>query len=149
MISAECESALRSAVVCTLSMALEGEPYAVPVSYGYAEGRLYFHGSGSGRKLETLRANPRACFSIVLSSSLKTADLPCQWSIAYRSLVGFGIVREVADLEEKRAALDVLMRQHARFMGQVEQPTYEYSAVHLEHTTVLCLTVHEVSLKEH
>lgn len=149
MITSEVENALRSAVVCTLSMALGNEPYAAPVSYGYADGRLYFHGSSSGRKLQTLRANPRVCFSVVLSSTLKTADLPCKWSFSYRSLVGFGSVSEVIDLEEKRIALDVLMRQHSRFLGQEELASYEYSPSSLEHTTVLCLTIDEVSLKEH
>lgn len=149
MISPEAESALQSAVVCTLSMALGDEPYAVPVSYGYADGRIYFHGSSSGRKLSTLRSNPRVCFSVVLSSALKTADLPCKWSFSYRSLVGFGSVSEVVDLEDKRVALDVLMRQHSRFLRQEELATYEYSPSSLEHTTVLCLKINDVSLKEH
>jgi nitroimidazol reductase NimA-like FMN-containing flavoprotein (pyridoxamine 5'-phosphate oxidase superfamily) len=149
MISPEAEIALRSAVVCTLSMALGNEPYAVPVSYGYADGRLYFHGSGSGRKLDTLRANPQVCFSVVLTSNLRTADLPCKWSFSYRSLVGFGSVSEVVGIEEKRLALDVLMRQHSRFLGQEELTSYEYSPSSLEHTTVLCLKIDEVSLKEH
>jgi len=149
MISVEAEEALRSAVVCTLSMAVGDEPYAVPVSYGYADGRLFFHGSTSGRKLDTLRANPRVCFTVILSSNLKPADMPCKWSISYRSLVGFGSVCEVAESEEKRIALDVLMRQHSRFLGQDELATYEYSPSSLEHTTVLCLKIDEVSLKEH
>lgn len=149
MISSDCESALRSAVVCTLSMALDGEPYAVPVSYGYEDGRIYIHGSGSGRKLDTLRANPKVCFTIVLFSSLKTADLPCDWSFSYKSIVGFGQAREVVDLEEKRRAMDALMRQHSRFLGQEEFASYGYSHRSLEKTTVLCLTIDEVSLKEH
>ncbi len=149
MISSEAEEALRSAVVCTLSMALGNEPYAVPVSYGYADGRLFFHGSSSGRKLSTLRENPRVCFTVVLSSSLKTADAACKWSISYKSLVGFGSVAEIVDPEHKAKTLDVLMRQHSRFLGQEELSGYEYSPSSIEHTTVLCLTIDEVSLKEH
>lgn len=148
MIPAECEAALRSAVVCTLGLALDGQPYAVPVSYGYSEGRLFFHGSGSGRKMDILRANPQASFCVVLSAEVAVNENPCQWSVAYKSLVGFGLVREVVDLAEKQEALDALMRQHARYLGIEEPPSYAFPKSKLEQTTVLCLTIDAVSLKE-
>lgn len=148
MIPAECEAALRSAVVCTLELALEGPPYAVPVSYGYANGCRFFHGSGSGRKMDILRANPCATFSIVLSSQVTAHENPCQWGVAYKSLAGFGLVRKVVDLAENRMALEVLMRQHAQYLGIDQPPSYALSKSKLEQTTVLCLTIEEVSLKE-
>ena len=38
----------------------EGWPYAVPLSYLYLEGRLYFHCAREGYKLDALRKEPRA-----------------------------------------------------------------------------------------
>ena len=35
------------------------EPYAVPLSYVYHEGKLYFHCARAGRKLEAARVCPR------------------------------------------------------------------------------------------
>ena len=43
----------------------DGEPYAVPVSYVYAHGKLYFHGAGVGHKHDIIKENPRASFAVV------------------------------------------------------------------------------------
>ena len=36
----------------------DGEPYAVPISYAYAHGKLYFHGAGVGHKHDIIKENP-------------------------------------------------------------------------------------------
>ena len=40
-------------------------PYAVPLSFAYDDGRLYFHVAKSGHKLDALRRNPKASFCII------------------------------------------------------------------------------------
>lgn len=40
----------------------DGYPYAVPISYVYDDGKLYFHGAKSGHKLDALRSYPKASF---------------------------------------------------------------------------------------
>ena len=41
------------------------EPYAVPLSYVYHQGKLYFHCARAGRKLEAARTCPKASFCVV------------------------------------------------------------------------------------
>ncbi|WXG39867.1 MAG: pyridoxamine 5'-phosphate oxidase family protein [Candidatus Freyarchaeum deiterrae] len=46
-----------------LGLSVNDEPYVVPVSYAYHEGKIYIH-SGRGKKTEYLAKNPRVCFQV-------------------------------------------------------------------------------------
>ena len=37
------ESIIRNASVCRIALSDDGQPYVVPVCYGYADSTLYFH----------------------------------------------------------------------------------------------------------
>ena len=43
----------------------EGYPYAVPISYVYEGGKLYFHCARSGHKLDAIARCPKASFCVV------------------------------------------------------------------------------------
>jgi nitroimidazol reductase NimA-like FMN-containing flavoprotein (pyridoxamine 5'-phosphate oxidase superfamily) len=74
----------RSATVCHLGLADGGEPYVVPVNFGYANDCLYFHSAQSGHKIDLLKRNPRVCFEIDTDLQiLKTEKNNCQ--VNYRS----------------------------------------------------------------
>ena len=45
------EKILAEASVCRLAMVDNGEPYILPLNYGYRDGTLYFHGAAHGRKV--------------------------------------------------------------------------------------------------
>ena len=55
------ESIIRRASVCRVGMSADGQPYVVPVCFGYDDGTLYFHSSTTGRKLDVLRKNNAVC----------------------------------------------------------------------------------------
>ncbi len=62
----ECLRILREATSGVLAVEGDGGyPYAVPLSFAHADGRLYFHIARSGHKLDALRRNPRASFCII------------------------------------------------------------------------------------
>lgn len=42
-----------------------GYPYALPISYVYGSGRIYFHCARSGHKLDAIRRNPKASFCVI------------------------------------------------------------------------------------
>lgn len=79
----------------------EGGPYVVPINYVLEGETVYLH-SLPGRKLEALRANPRACLQVdnVIDAY--------QWS----SAIAFGTYEEIADLNERDQAVRTLL---ARF----------------------------------
>ena len=58
------EEMLRQGDWGTLAVAVDGQPYAVPLNYAYLDGRIVVHGALEGRKLDAIAANPRVCFCI-------------------------------------------------------------------------------------
>jgi uncharacterized protein len=107
------EAIIRSGRVCHLAMSDGGQPYVVPLSYGYRDGVLYLHGAPEGRKIDVLKRNAAVCFDIVSECELVSAPTACGWSMKYRSVIGFGTASFVADADEKAEALGVVMRQYS------------------------------------
>lgn len=83
----------------------DGQPYAVPLSYVARGGALYFHCAPEGHKINNLRFESRACFTVVGPTE---PVYDGGFSTYFESAVVFGPVREVTDAEEKRAALHEL-----------------------------------------
>lgn len=106
------ENIIRQSSVCHLAMSYENNPYIIPLNFGYADGKLYFHCANEGMKLEYIEKNPRVCFSMILDKGLEINDRPCNWSQFYRSVIGWGTAKILQDLDEKRNALLVLMSHY-------------------------------------
>lgn len=85
----------------------DGQPYGVPLSYVYHDGRIYFHGAKTGHKLDNLSCSPKASFTVVG----QTRVLQEAFSTAYRSAIAFG---EVFPVEEpyQGAALMMLAEKY-------------------------------------
>jgi nitroimidazol reductase NimA-like FMN-containing flavoprotein (pyridoxamine 5'-phosphate oxidase superfamily) len=92
----------------------DGQPYGVPVSYAYADGRLCFHCAVEGHKLDNLAVNPRVSFCVVGATEV----LPDQFGIRYESAVAFGRSVELFG-DDKRRALVALVRKYSA--GYIEQ----------------------------
>jgi hypothetical protein len=105
---------LSTATICRLAMVDDGEPYIVPVNYGYRDGALYVHSASAGRKIDVLCRHPRVCFEIESSAVITTHAEPCHWGTKARSIVGYGSVEIISDCEEKRRGLDIIMAQHGK-----------------------------------
>jgi len=91
----------------TLALCNDNEPYIVTLSYGYdlLQNCLYFHTAKQGAKLFFLKNNPFACGTIIEDLGYKNN----QCSHAYRSVVFWGKLLIIEDLEEKRYALNILV----------------------------------------
>ena len=87
----------------------DGYPYAVPLSFAYADGRLYFHVAKSGHKLDALRRNPKASFCIIERDEI----VPAEYTTYFRSVIAFGTVRIVEDNADKRRGLDLLSDKYS------------------------------------
>lgn len=95
-------------------LALAGEdgwPYAVPLSYVYQEGALWFHCATVGHKLDAIAQNDKVSFCVIDQDEV----IPEKLTSAYRSVIVFGRVRVVEDETEKRQA--------ARWLGEKYDPT--------------------------
>ena len=100
--------------VLHLGLAVDNEPYVVPMNYGYTKenGKLvmYLHSAVRGKKLDMIRMNPKVFFEIDCDLVPFESELPCQYGLAYSSVMGKGIARIVDDVEEKKKAMSILMK---------------------------------------
>jgi nitroimidazol reductase NimA-like FMN-containing flavoprotein (pyridoxamine 5'-phosphate oxidase superfamily) len=107
------ENVLREGQIAVLALsALDGEPYALPIGYGYEDGVIYLHGAPSGLKNDMIAENPRASFNVSVGVELVRDESGADFTNKYRSVTGFGNIEEITDLEEKNRALAILMRQY-------------------------------------
>ena len=105
---------LDSAKVLHLGLCVDNEPYVVPMNYGYCmeDGKLtlYLHSATQGRKLDMIRANPTVFFCIDCDRMPFDGDKPCQYGLAYSSVMGRGTAEIVEDAQEKMQAMTCLMK---------------------------------------
>ena len=105
---------LDTAKVLHLGLAVDNEPYVVPMNYGYTEEEgklvLYLHSALKGKKLDMMRANPNVFFEIECDRMPFDGKLPCQYGLVYSSIMGRGKARIIDDVEEKMKAMSVLMK---------------------------------------
>jgi nitroimidazol reductase NimA-like FMN-containing flavoprotein (pyridoxamine 5'-phosphate oxidase superfamily) len=106
------EGIIRSAQVCRIGLCDDGRPYVVPVCFGYADGVLYFHSAPRGRKVEALKKNDSVCCEFDVDVEIVRDGDACDWSVRYRSVIGFGKASVVEEPEEKRLALDTIVAQY-------------------------------------
>jgi len=108
----ELESVIMRAEVCRLGLVDQGEPYIVPLNFGYRNGVLYFHCAREGRKLDIIRRNPRVCFELESDVHLLPGERPCQWTSSFRSVIGWGSGTVVLDEAGVKEGLEVLMEHY-------------------------------------
>ena len=100
--------------VLHLGLAVNDEPYVVPMNYGYTHENgkmvIYLHSAVRGKKLDMIRANPKVFFEVDCDRVPFEGKLPCQYGMVYSSVMGKGIARIVEDVEEKKHAMTVLMK---------------------------------------
>jgi len=111
---AQITAILDAGKVLHLGLAVDNEPYVVPMNYGYTRenGKLvmYLHSAVRGKKLDMIRANPRVFFEIDCDLVPFESELPCQYGLSYSSVMGKGIAHIVDDVEEKKKAMSILMK---------------------------------------
>ena len=105
---------LDAAKVLHLGLCVDNEPYVVPMNYGYCleDGHLtlYLHSAVRGKKLDMIRANSRVFFEMDCDRVPFAGEKPCQYGLAYSSVMGRGTATIVEDVEEKMRAMTLLMK---------------------------------------
>jgi nitroimidazol reductase NimA-like FMN-containing flavoprotein (pyridoxamine 5'-phosphate oxidase superfamily) len=105
---------IAKAQVCRLALCKDGQPYLVPLSFGYDGACLFFHTAGEGMKLDYLAANPRVCFELEHDVRILPGQGdPCAWAFSFYSVIGFGTVEEILEPAAKRDGLNWIMRQYS------------------------------------
>ena len=98
-----------------------GYPYAVPISYVFCEGKLYFHSALSGHKVDAIRSCDRASFCVVAQDDVK----PALYTTFFRSVIAFGRIHIVDDEAEKLAAARLLGNRYNPHQDEALQKELE------------------------
>ena len=130
-----------------VSVAFGGEdPYVIPMNFGFAceDGRfsLYLHGAAAGEKIDRVRRDPRAAFSMFTGETLLPGEIACGYTMDFESVCGSGMIT-MLDGEEKREGLSRLMAQFA------PEREWTFDERMLRAVAVLRLDVRQISGKRH
>ena len=107
--------------VCRLALCDEGQPYVVPLHFGYDGRCLYFHAALEGKKIDILRRNDRVAFEFDILHGIVPGERACDWGSRYESVVGSGRAEIVEDAKARKAALDCIMRQYGGDAGDFSE----------------------------
>jgi hypothetical protein len=131
---------IRRCRVCHLAMCDEGQPYVVPLNFGYDGGFLYFHAAPEGRKIDIIKRNNRVGFEFDILHDITAAERACDWGAKYESVIGSGTAEIVDNLEAKKDALKCIMRQYG-------SGTWDFPEEILQKTLILRACILEISGK--
>lgn len=128
--------------VLHLALNTDTVPYLLPVNFGMEPDgmTLYFHGAVDGTKYAWIARDPRASFEMECSHGLVLDEDRHECTMNYQSVVGWGVLDEVTDAEEKIHAL-------RRIMAQYHHEEFTFTTAPLPHTRVFRLHVQQRTAK--
>ena len=107
---------LQKATAGTLALLGDNDyPYAVPISYVYHEGKLYFHSALAGHKVDAIKKCDKASFCVIDKDDVQ----PEKYTTFFRSVIAFGRIHIIEDDKEKLAM--------ARMLGNRYNPNNDES----------------------
>ena len=138
----ECERILGRCTSGVLAVAGDGGyPYAVPLSYVYAEGAIIFHSAMQGHKVDAIRRDSRCSFCVIEQDDIK----PAEFTTYFRSVIAFGRISMLENTDEKVQALRLLGRRYSPGDESGLQHEIDKS---LDHVLLLRLDIDHLSGKE-
>lgn len=139
---AEAEEILRGQTNGVLALnGDDGYPYAVPVSYVYADGKIFYHSALSGHKMDALERSDKVTFCVVAQDLI----VPEKFTSYFKSVIVFGRARLLTDEAERMAAMKLLsLKYSADFMDGFSA---EYEALK-KVTAVIEITAEHISGKQ-
>lgn len=84
-------------------------PYAVPLSYVYADGKIYFHAAKAGHKIDAIQNSSKASFCVIDQDKI----VPEEYTTYFRSVIVFGKIRLLTDETEIRRMAKVLTMKYS------------------------------------
>jgi nitroimidazol reductase NimA-like FMN-containing flavoprotein (pyridoxamine 5'-phosphate oxidase superfamily) len=131
---------LRDARVCRVAFSDGDRPYLVPLSFALDGDDLVVHSARTGRKIEVLRRNPAVCFEVEEGVEVAPAAAACDFSMRFRTVIGFGEAEFVEDRAERSRLLALFGPRYGAPEAAVPEPE-------VARTCVLRIRVRELTGK--
>ena len=119
------DEVIENAEYGTLALCNDNKPYSIPINFVESNDEIFFHGAKKGKKIDLIKVNSNASFSIVedysllpsyFSTDTKTA---CPATHLYKSVIIDGHIEFVEEYEEKAKALELLMKKLQKEGGYI------------------------------
>ena len=128
-----------------MSLAFAGEPYVIPMNYGFtfdgSEFKLYIHGAKEGMKVDRMLEDPRVAFTVFTDNRVYRMESD-EYTSSFDSVCGEGVATMLHG-EEKARALSAIMAHYA------PDREFVFDARTLEHTMAAEIVVEKITGKHH
>lgn len=134
-----------------LGLSTSNMPYIVPLNYIWYEGNVYFHGAAEGKKVDMIRENANATFVVSESYGTLTNPTPANTDTAYLSVMLFGKIEMVEDINEAAAAMQLLLDKYVPGYFNTPLSPHHVTKYHSSlgsHTAVYKFVPSEITAKE-
>ena len=121
----------------------EDYPYAVPLSFVYHEGKIYFHSAKEGHKLDALKRSAKVSFCVIDRDEI----VPEEYTTYFRSVIAFGQAEIVTDPEEQKNALLWLAEKYYPADSPAHRMEHA-TGMESSHTAVIRLIIEHCTGKE-
>lgn len=125
------------------------QPFLHPTLYWYdpTQEKIYFHSNHKGRLRANSARHAQVCLGVSAFGKLLPSNIALEFSIQYASVVVFGLLQVLSEPEEKRFALEGLIRKYFPHLsaGHEYRPITE---TELLRTTVYAIDITSWSGKE-
>ena len=137
----EAEAILKKCTNGVLSVSGDDDyPYGVPVSYTFHDNKIFIHGATVGHKLDSIRRNPKVCFTVVGADNVP----PDKFTTVYSSVICFGKATIVEDREQKHAVLAGMVE---KYHSQFREGGMKYIDAKIDGTTIIIIDVEHMTAK--
>jgi nitroimidazol reductase NimA-like FMN-containing flavoprotein (pyridoxamine 5'-phosphate oxidase superfamily) len=128
----------------TISFCKKNEPYLVTLSYGFDSEKncLYFHSAKKGLKFEFLKENSLVCGTIIEDLGYNHDNC----SHSYRSIVFWGNLVQIDNLDEKIHGFDILFNHLEQQPDKLKSKFFKDSKVY-DSISILRLDIDEITGK--
>lgn len=136
---------LDKSMIVHIGMVDDGEPYVVPMNYGYTleDGELciYLHGATVGRKIDIIKKNPKVFFEMECDVTPFEGKVACQYGTTYASVMGKGTAVVLENVNEKIDGL-------ARFMKTQTGKDFSFDERMVSIVSVIKITATDFTAKK-
>lgn len=135
---------LDNGLICHAAVAIDGQPFVIPMAYARRADEVLLHGSSASRLIKAIAGGAPLSLAITHLDGVVVARSAFHSSMNYRSVVLFGTGRAIEEPEAKRSALDALVDHLIPGRSSEARPA---SMGEMKATTIVAVDLAEASAK--
>ena len=138
------EAIIRKCDICFIGVVTaDNKPYVLPMNYGYKDEAIYLHSAPEGRLIDIIENNNHICITFSTDNELvfQHPEVACSYRMKSKSVVIEGQVEFIEDMDEKREALNTLMKTYS-------EKEFKYNDPAVRNVKIWKVPMNNVSCKE-